>query len=61
VCARDGAWLDPAASPPLRELLGEGEVLSLGERHVVLALPDGQVQELLERMHALVDALPTRG
>lgn len=57
VFARGEQWLDPAASPPLRDFLQDGEMLAFGNSHVVLALPDGEVPDLLDRLDGLSEAL----
>lgn len=57
VFPRGGAWLEPAASLPLRTFLRPGETLAFGETHVVLSLPDGEVPELFRRIDGLLAAL----
>lgn len=57
VFARGEEWLDAEASPPLRDYLREGEMLAFGTSHVVLALPDGEVPELFDRVDGLLALL----
>ncbi|MCB9592742.1 MAG: hypothetical protein H6719_08415 [Sandaracinaceae bacterium] len=50
-------WLEPGASPPLRDLLQDGERLHFGDRYVALSLPEGEMPPLLDRLEPLRAAL----
>ena len=53
VFPRRERWLDPAQSPALRDFLRPAEMLAFGPKWVLLALPDGEMPELLARLEGL--------